>query len=83
MLGNFIKRLVNVIVLGLAAFTFFLVPIGKKTAFQHFMAIFTSPPAREAGTSFVEAGRRASASVNAEIEKLIAAKKRGGAARPR
>jgi hypothetical protein len=82
-LGNFLKRLVNGIVLALAAFAFFLVPVGKKTAFQHFMAIFSSPPAQEAGTSFVEAGRRASASVNAEIDKLIAAKKPAAAPRPR
>lgn len=71
MLGNTVKRLVNTAVLGLAALTFFLFPVGGKTAFQHSVAIFTSPPAREAGASFAEAGRRAADSVQTEVRKLL------------
>lgn len=72
MLGNLVKRLLNAAVLGLAGLTFFLVPIGKKTAFQHTVAIFTSPPAREAGASFAETGRRTAESVHAEVKRLLA-----------
>lgn len=74
MLGNFIKRSVNLVVLGLAALTFFLVPVGEKTTFQHSVAIFTSPPAQQAGASFTEAGRRAATTVHTEVHKLFAAK---------
>lgn len=74
MLGQFLKRSVNAAVLGLAALTFFLVPIGTKTTFQHSVAIFTSPPAHQAGASFAEAGRRAATDVHAEVRKLFAAK---------
>lgn len=72
MLGNLVKRLLNAAVLGLAGLTFFLVPIGRKTAFQHTVAIFTSPPAREAGASFAETGRRTAESVHAEVKRLLA-----------
>ena len=75
MLGNHVRRLVNAAVFGLAALTFFLFPVGGKTPFQHSVAIFTSPPAREAGASFAEAGRRAASSVQAEVKKLLEAKK--------
>jgi hypothetical protein len=74
-LGNFVKRSINALVLGLAALTFFLVPIGPKTAFQHSVAIFSSPPARQAGASFAEAGRRATQSAHNEIRKFLAAQK--------
>lgn len=53
------KRLVNGLVLLLAALTFFLVPIGRKTAAQHCVAIFSTPPAREAATAFAGAARKA------------------------
>lgn len=72
MLGNLLKRLVNAAVLGLAALTFFLVPIGRKTAFQHAAAIFTSPPAREAGTAIADASRRVAGAVHAEARKALA-----------
>lgn len=72
MLGNLVKRLWNIAVFGLAALTFFLIPIGRKTAFQHAVAVFSSPPAREAGASFAEAGRRTAESVHAEVQKLLA-----------
>lgn len=72
MLGNLVKRLLNAAVLGLAGLTFFLVPIGRKTPFQHTVAVFSSPPAREAGASFAEAGRRTATSVQAEVKRLLA-----------
>lgn len=72
MLGNFLKRLVNAAVLGLAALTFFLVPIGRKTAFQHAASIFTSPPAREAGTAVADASRRVAGAIQAEARKVLA-----------
>ena len=71
MLGNFLKRLVNAAVLGLAALTFFLVPIGKKTAFQHVAAVLASPPAREAGTAIADTSRRVAGTVKGELEKVL------------
>lgn len=71
MLGNFIKRLVNAAVLGLAAITFFLVPIHQKTPFQHAVAVFTSPPAREAGTAIADASRRVASTVQTEVRKVL------------
>lgn len=65
------KRVVNAAVLGLAALTFFLFPIGGKTAFQHAVAIFTSPPARAAGAAFADAGRRAAGAVRSEVRKVL------------
>ena len=59
MLGDFVKRVVNGLVLLLAALTFFLVPIGRKTAAQHCVAIFSTPPAREAASAFAGAARKA------------------------
>ncbi len=71
MLGNLIKRLVNTAVLCLAALTFFLVPIGRKTGFQHAVAVFSSPAAREAGASLADATRRAAAGVKSEARKVL------------
>lgn len=79
-MGDLFKRVLNTAVFGLAALTYFLVPIGQKTAFQHTIAIFTSPPAREAGTSFAEAGRRAANAVHTEVQKLLASPPGEGAA---
>jgi hypothetical protein len=58
-LGDFVKRVVNGLVLLLAALTFFLVPIGRKTAAQHVVAIFSTRPAREAATDLAVAARKA------------------------
>lgn len=70
MVGDFFKRLVNGVVFLLAALTFFLVPIGRKTAAQHLVAIFSTPPAKEAAAAFAHLARRISAEVRAELDKL-------------
>jgi hypothetical protein len=58
-LGDFVKRVVNGLVLLLAALTFFLVPIGRKTGAQHVVAIFSTRPAREAAADFAVAAHKA------------------------
>jgi len=58
-LGDFVKRVVNGLVLFLAALTFFLVPIGRKTPAQHVVAIFSTRPAHEAAADFAVAARKA------------------------
>lgn len=58
MLGEVAKRVVNGAVLFIAAITFFLVPVGRKTLAQHVMAIFGTSPAREAADACADAGRR-------------------------
>lgn len=49
MIGDLAKRAVNLAIVLLAAVTFFLVPFGRKTLFQHCKAIFTTAPAEELG----------------------------------
>ena len=58
MAGELLKRLVNVAVLCMAALTFFLIPVGRKTLAQHVVAIFGTTPAREAADACADAGRR-------------------------
>ncbi len=58
MAGELLKRLVNVAVLSMAALTFFLIPVGRKTLAQHVVAIFGTEPAREAADACADAGRR-------------------------
>jgi hypothetical protein len=68
-LGNLIKRLFNGIILLLAALAFFFVPVGRKTAAQHLVAIFTTTPAREAATAFAGAAKLLAARVATEVER--------------
>ena len=67
MLGDLIKRLVNGVVLHLGTLAFFFVPIGGKTSAQHFIAIFSTKPAKEAAVAFARAGREMTAQVMAEV----------------
>jgi hypothetical protein len=48
----------EVAVLLLAAYTFFFVPVGRRTPFEHVRAIFSTTPAREAADDFGAAGRK-------------------------
>lgn len=70
MVGDLIKRLFNGLVLFLALLMFFLVPIGKKTAGQHLVAIFSTKPAKEAAEALSGAARKLTAVVAAELDKL-------------
>lgn len=56
MLGDLAKRIVNVVVVVLAAVTFFLVPLGDKTLFQHVRAIFSTPAAGDLGRELKKTG---------------------------
>lgn len=68
MLGDLIKRIFNLAVLGLAALAFFFVPVGRKTPAQHVVAIFRTTPAREAASAFADAARQIVAQVRAELD---------------
>ena len=70
MLGDFVKRGVNGLVLFLAALTFFLVPIGRKTGAQHVVAIFSTQPAHEAAVDLVVAARKAFQRAGAAVAEL-------------
>ena len=70
MVGDFVKRLFNGLVLLLALLMFFLVPLGKKTAAQHLIAIFSTKPAKEAADAVSGAAKRLTAVVAAELEKI-------------
>jgi hypothetical protein len=71
-LGGLLKRAFNALVLGLAALTFFVVPVGKKTAAQHFIAIFTTKPAKEAGRAISGTAKSVAADVEAKLQKMRA-----------
>ena len=73
MLGDFVKRVVNGLVLLLAALTFFLVPIGRKTAAQHVVAIFSTEPAHEAAVDLAVAARKAFQRAGTAVAELRAA----------
>jgi hypothetical protein len=55
-LGEFAKRVINLVVVVLAAITFFLVPLGSKTLYQHVRAIFATPAADELGRELKKTG---------------------------
>jgi len=57
-LGELVKRVVNLVVVALAAITFFLVPIGEKTLFEHLRAIFSTPAADELGRDLQKTGQQ-------------------------
>ena len=69
-LGDFVKRGVNGLVLFLAALTFFLVPIGRKTAAQHVVAILSTEPAHEAAVDLAVAARKAFQRAGSAVSEL-------------
>jgi hypothetical protein len=78
--GDFMKRLFNGGVLLLAALTFFLVPVGRRTPAAHVRAIFTTPPAREAAAALADAAQSVATRASAELEALRRGS--GGKSRP-
>jgi hypothetical protein len=67
MVGELIKKAVNLVVVVLAAITFFLVPLGTKTTFQHLCAIFSTQEAGELGKELERTGK----TVVEEVEKQV------------
>lgn len=57
MFGRFVRSVVEIVVLLLAAYAFFRVPVGTKTSFEHLIAIFSTDPAREAAREYKAAGK--------------------------
>lgn len=56
MFGRFVRSVAEIAVLLFAAYAFFRVPIGKKTSWEHLVAIFSTEPAREAVRDYKAAG---------------------------
>ncbi len=67
MLGNLAKRAVNLAILFLAAVTFFLVPFGRRTLFQHCKAIVATEPATELGKELEKKGQEVKGTVIEEV----------------
>lgn len=67
MLGDLLKRVVNVFVLALAALAFVTVKVGGKTPLQHVLAIARTPPARQAAAAFADVARETAHRVAREI----------------
>jgi len=57
MIRKSLAAMCKAIVLLVAAGVFFFVPIGRRTAFGHLQAIFTTPEAQEAAESVGAAGQ--------------------------
>lgn len=74
MLGELAKRVINLVVVVLAAITFFLVPLGSKTLYQHMRAIFATPAADELGRELKKTGE----GVVHEVKKGVAAPSSSG-----
>ncbi len=56
MIRRFVVRAVETAVLLLAAYTFFFVQVGRRTPWDHLVAIFSTEPAHEAVEDFTHAG---------------------------
>lgn len=67
MVGELIKRAVNLVVVALAAVTFFLVPLGDKTLYQHMLAIFSTKEAGELGRELEKTGKTVVQEVKQEV----------------
>ena len=58
MLGTLGKRAIDLAVLFFALYAFAFVPLGKRSAFDHLRAIFSTPPAKTAGEELGEGAGR-------------------------
>jgi hypothetical protein len=57
-LGEIVKRAFHGVVLFFAIIAFLRVPIGGHTGLEHVLAIFSTPPAREAGAALADAAEK-------------------------
>jgi hypothetical protein len=57
-LGNAARRLVDLTVLGFAAYAFVFVPLGKHTAYQHLRSVLSSKESVKAGDELKQAGHK-------------------------
>ena len=57
MIGTLAKRSVELAILFLAAVTFFLVPFGHRTLYQHVRAVFSTEPAHQLGDELEKKGQ--------------------------
>ncbi|HNS96748.1 MAG TPA: hypothetical protein PLJ27_16605 [Polyangiaceae bacterium] len=48
----------KLLILALAVYAFFFLPLGRRTPYQHLNAIFSSQPAREAAEDLTVAGQQ-------------------------
>ncbi len=58
MIGKLGRRAIDLVVVLFALLGFAFVPLGKHTALEHVVAIFSTGPAHEAGRELVEATER-------------------------
>lgn len=70
MIGDLVRRVVNVAVFALATSAFFLLPVGGKAMSEHTMAILTTPPAKAAGVAIRDTASDLARRVMREVEKL-------------
>ena len=70
MLGDLAKRVVNLVVLCVAAMAFFLVPLGRKTLAEHLAGVLGTGAAREAAAACAGAGRRVVTRAGGELKAL-------------
>lgn len=73
MLGELVKRAVNVVVVGLAAIAFFLVPFGRRTLFEHVRAILATDAAGELGREIKAKGEAVAQEVERGVRPSVSA----------
>jgi hypothetical protein len=57
MIRNAIARIFEIVVLALAAYAFFCMPVGRRTPWGHVAAIFSTRPAKEAAEDVTATGK--------------------------
>ena len=72
MIGNLARRAVELAILFLAAVTFFVVPFGRRTLFQHLRAVMTTEPAEEMKREVEAKGRQIASELEGEARKKLA-----------
>jgi hypothetical protein len=58
MIRNAISRSLEVVILALAAYAFFYMPLGRRTPWGHVAAIFSTRPAKDAAEDVATTGRQ-------------------------
>lgn len=72
MIGNLARRAVELAVLFLAAVTFFLVPFGRRTLFQHLRAVMSTEPAEEMKREVEAKGRMIASELEGQAKTTLA-----------
>jgi hypothetical protein len=71
MIRTVVIRGIEVLVIALAAYAFFFMPVGRRTPWGHVCAILSTRPAHEAAEDFSSTGKAMQAKVVGEVAGLV------------